>query len=156
MATNPLLESTELPRFSAILPEHVEPALLKTLEQNRERLDELLNQADQTELTFEDGILPLETLAEQLHRVWAPVSHLHSVTNSPELRSVYNDCLPVLARYQTEIAQNERLYRLYKNVYEKLPAGRQDGAGSLLRLALRDFRLAGVRCRLAAREEKTL
>jgi Zn-dependent oligopeptidase len=33
---------------------------------------------------------------------------------------------------------------LYKNVYEKLPAGRQDGAGSLLRLALRDFRLAGV------------
>lgn len=144
MATNPLLESTELPRFSAILPEHVEPALLKTLEQNRERLDELLNQADQTELTFEDGILPLETLAEQLHRVWAPVSHLHSVTNSPELRSVYNDCLPVLARYQTEIAQNERLYRLYKNVYEKLPAGRQDGAGSLLRLALRDFRLAGV------------
>ena len=144
MATNPLLESTELPRFSAVLPEHVEPALLKTLEQNRERLDELLNQADRTELTFEDGILPLESLAEQLHRVWAPVSHLHSVTNSPELRSVYNDCLPVLARYQTEIAQNERLYRLYKNVYEKLPAGRQDGAGSLLRLALRDFRLAGV------------
>lgn len=144
MATNPLLESTELPKFSEVLPEHVEPALLETLEQNRERLDELLHRADQTELSFEDGILPLETLAQQLHRVWAPVSHLHSVTNSPELRAVYNDCLPILARYQTEIAQNERLYRLYKNVYEKLPAGRQDGAASLLRLALRDFRLAGV------------
>jgi len=144
MATNPLLESTELPKFSAVLPEHVEPALIKTLEQNRERLDTLLNRADQTELTFEDGILPLETLAQQLHRVWAPVSHLHSVSNSPELRAVYNDCLPVLARYETEIAQNERLYRLYKNVYEKLPAERQDGAGSLLRHALRDFHLAGV------------
>ena len=144
MTTNPLLDSTELPKFSAVLPEHIEPALLQTLEQNRERLDELLNRADRTELTFEDGILPLETLAQQLHRVWAPVRHLHSVTNSPELRSVYNDCLPVLARYQTEIAHNERLYRLYKSIYEKLPAERQDGAGSLLRLALRDFRLGGV------------
>jgi oligopeptidase A len=144
MSTNPLLEATELPKFSAVLPEHVEPALLKTLEQNRERLDELLTRADESDLTFEDGILPLETLAQQLHRVWSPVSHLHSVSNSPELRAVYNDCLPVLARYETEIAQNERLYRLYKNVYEKLPTDRQDGAGSLLRHALRDFRLAGV------------
>ena len=144
MSTNPLLEATDLPKFSAVLPEHVEPALLKTLEQNRERLDELLTRADQSDLTFEDGILPLETLAQQLHRVWSPVSHLHSVSDSPEMRAVYNDCLPVLARYETEIAQNERLYRLYKNVYEKLPTDRQDGAGSLLRHALRDFRLAGV------------
>ena len=144
MSTNPLLEATELPKFSAVLPEHVEPALLKTLEQNRERLDELLTRADESDLTFEDGILPLETWAQQLHRVWSPVSHLHSVSNSPELRAVYNNCLPVLARYETEIAQNERLYRLYKNVYEKLPTDRQDGAGSLLRHALRDFRLAGV------------
>ena len=144
MSTNPLLEATELPKFSAVLPEHVEPALLKTLEQNRERLDELLTRADESDLTFEDGILPLETWAQQLHRVWSPVSHLHSVSNSPELRAVYNNCLPVLARYETEIAQNARLYRLYKNVYEKLPTDRQDGAGSLLRHALRDFRLAGV------------
>jgi oligopeptidase A len=83
MSTNPLLEATELPKFSAVLPEHVEPALLKTLEQNRERLDELLTRADESDLTFEDGILPLETLAQQLHRVWSPVSHLHSVSICP-------------------------------------------------------------------------
>jgi oligopeptidase A len=144
MANNPLLEDGELPKFSAIQPEHVEPALVEILRRNRKLLDELLSRSEQAELTFEDGILPIESLAQQLHRVWSPVSHLHAVKNSPELRAVYNDCLPVLARYQTEIAQDERLYRLYENVQANLPPDRRDGASSLLRLALRDFRLAGV------------
>lgn len=95
-------------------------------------------------LSFEEGILPLEDLADRLHRVWAPISHLHAVANNPQLRTAYNNCLPLLARYQTEIAQNERLYRLYQQVADRMPPGRADGAGAVLHHALRDFRLAGV------------
>lgn len=139
-----MLEPGELPKFSAIAAEHVEPALREILQQNRRQLSELLDRAERTELTFEDAILPIEYMAQQVHRVWSPVRHMHAVANSPELRSAYNDCLPVLARYETEIAQDERLYRLYESIDRKLPTERGDGAGSLLRLALRDFRLAGV------------
>ena len=144
MTTNPLLEHSGLPRFSEIQPEHVAPALRETLDRNRHGVDELLDAAELSELTFEEGILPLEALAQNVHKVWSPVSHLHAVQNTPELRSVYNECLPVLARYETEIAQNERLYRLYEKVSQTLPGDRQDGARSVVRNALRDFRLAGV------------
>jgi len=149
---NPLLESNGLPKFSVILPEHVEPAILEVIESNRTRLDELLERAEESELNFESGILPLEDLADRLHRVWAPICHLHAVANNPELRAAYNRCLPIVAGYQTEIAQDERLYRLYKKVADTLPAERSDGAASVVRLALRDFRLAGVD--LAAAEKQ--
>jgi oligopeptidase A len=95
-------------------------------------------------MNFESGILPLENLSDHLHRVWAPVSHLHAVKNSPALRAAYNACLPVLARYETEIGQDERLYKLYKDVAKNLSDSRTDGAGHLVRHALRDFRLSGV------------
>jgi len=104
----------------------------------------LLDESERRVLSFEEGILPLEDLADRLHRVWAPISHLHAVANNPQLRTAYNNCLPLLARYQTEIAQNERLYRLYQQVADRMPPGRADGAGAVLHHALRDFRLAGV------------
>jgi oligopeptidase A len=108
------------------------------------QLSQLLDAADGAAMDFETGILPLENLSDQLHRVWAPVSHLHAVTNSPALRTAYNNCLTVLARYETEIAQDERLYRLYENVARTLSEDRTDGAGHLVRHALRGFKLSGV------------
>ncbi len=114
------------------------------IDTNRKLLGQLLDEAEQTEMDFESGILPLENLSDHLHRVWAPVSHLHAVTNSPELRQAYNESLPVLAGYETEIGQDERLYQLYKKVAISLPDERKDGAVRLVQHALRGFRLSGV------------
>lgn len=152
MKPNPLLVADRLPEFSAIKPEHVEPALTDTLRANREHLEELLVAAQKQTPDFSTAILPLEELGDRLGRVWGPVSHLHSVMNSPELREVYNKCLPVLSRYQTEIAQDARLWRLYQRVGEALPDHAADSiagetaspASSVVNHALRDFRLAGV------------
>jgi len=149
MATNPLLAAAELPLFDAIRPEHVEPAVREVLDRNRAELDALLADSESRSPDFDTDILPLEELADRLHRAWSPVVHLHGVINNPELRAAYNNCLPELARYQTEVAQNERLYRLYRQVADRAvtegPAdGPPDAAASLLRLALRDFHLAGV------------
>ena len=38
---NPLLDLSALPRFSAVQPEHVEPALDEVLESNRARIEEI-------------------------------------------------------------------------------------------------------------------
>ncbi len=138
---NPLLEQRDLPPFSQIRPEHVEPALDATLERNRSELEALL-EGDGTP-DFASAIVPLEEMHERLHRVWSPVSHLQMVANSDALRDAYNRCLPKLSRYSTEVAQDERLYQLYKAVDET----QTDGNGprkAVLTHALRDFHLAGV------------
>jgi len=156
METNPLFATGRLPEFSAIKPEHVEPALTNTLKANRKRLEELLAVAEDQAADFATAILPLEELGDRLSRVWGPVVHLHGVQNSPELREAYNQCLPALSRYQTEVAQDTRLWRLYQRVGETLADdasaaaidgitdGVGSGAASIVRHALRDFHLAGV------------
>jgi oligopeptidase A len=141
--SNPLLEQDGLPPFSAIRPEHVLPAVTQVLDENRARVAEIVNGA-QGEDAFTNGVLALEELGDRLHHVWSPVSHLHGVANTPELRQAYNECLPLLARYETEMAQDERLYELYRRASDELADGRDTGAIRLLELALRDFHLAGV------------
>jgi oligopeptidase A len=140
--TNPLLAEQGLPRFSDILPEHIEPALDATLKRNREELEHILAQSETPDLV--NAINPLEEMHDRLHRAWSPVSHLQMVVSSDALRDAYNNCLPKLSRYATEMAQDERLYKLYKHVADNLDAESGAEASSLLEHALRDFRLAGV------------
>jgi oligopeptidase A len=139
--SNPLLDCHDLPSFSQIRPEHVEPAVRRVLDDNRARLEQILASADDG-ADFMQGILPLEELAERLQQAWSPVNHLHGVANTPALRDAYNTCLPLLTRYQTEMAQDERVYALYRRAAEL--DGRDRAASRLLTLALRDFHLAGV------------
>jgi oligopeptidase A len=140
--TNPLLATKGIPQFSQIKPEHVEAALDETLRRNREELEQILNRTD--EPSFADSIAPVEEMGDRLHRTWAPVSHLHGVANSDELRKVYNACLPKLSRYSTELAQNEKLFEIYRKVDSRLNAAEQPVEKHLLEHALREFRLAGV------------
>ncbi len=143
---NPLIDAAagELPPFASIRPEHVETALQATLERNRAELAAILRQSAVQAPSFEAVILPLEELGDRLHRVWSPVSHLHAVANTPELREAYNRCLPHLSRYHTELSQNGELFRLFETVSGSVAPDRDDGARALIDQALRDFRLAGV------------
>ncbi|RMD69806.1 MAG: oligopeptidase A, partial [Gammaproteobacteria bacterium] len=139
---NPLLKDWPLPPFSAIRPEHIEPALDRVLAENRRALEGLLAQ---DHYTWENLVTPLEAMGERLNRLWSPVRHLHAVADSEPLRKAYQACLAKLSAYATEIGQNERLYRAYLAIaegpeYDRLtPAQRK-----VIDDALRDFRLAGV------------
>ena len=147
MNNNPLLQATGLPAFAHIRPEHVEPAVLETIESSRAELEQLIETASQSAADFEALILPLEALGDRLHRVWAPVRHLQSVANAPELRAAYDACLPALSRYATELGHNQRLYQLYQRLSTEQAArqkGVREGGERLLQLAIRDFTLAGV------------
>ena len=147
MNNNPLLQETGLPAFAHILPEHVEPAVLETIEASQAELEKLIEAASQSDPDFEAVVLPLEALGDRLHRVWSPVRHLQSVANAPELRAAYDACLPALSRYATELGHNQRLYRLYQRLSDSKAAQREgvrEGGARLLELAIRDFTLAGV------------
>ena len=138
---NPLLEFTDLPPFSAIRPEHVEPAVDRLLADNRAALARILDPA--TPRTWDGVVQSVEDIDERLDRAWAPVAHLNSVRNSPELRAAHNACLPKLSEYHSEVGQNRALYEAWRAVAgggEPL----DDAQRRLLTNALRDVRLSGV------------
>ena len=140
---NPLLEMTGLPPFQHIKPEHVEPALEALIKHNREQLDSLLK--NNANYTWENLIEPLEDMDDRLGRMWSPVSHMNSVVNSDELRDAYNNCLPMLSEYSTEMGQNIDLYKAYQSIKDSAEFTKLDEAQQkIINNGLRDFHLSGI------------
>jgi oligopeptidase A len=132
-----------LPNFSNIKSDQIEPRLDQLLNENRTRIAELLNNS--AEYNWDNLVHPLEELADRLHKYWSPISHLHSVKQTPELRAAYQACLPKLTAYHTELEQNEKLYQAFLSLaensnYQQLNSAQQ----KIIQNQLRDFRLAGV------------
>ena len=140
--TNPLLDTSELPRFRDIAPEDTVPALQQLIAEHRRKLDELLTSSD--ELDFQSLVTPFEEMAHELSRVWSPVSHLQSVLDDAEWREAYNASLPLLTEHGTELSQNKKLQQAFQKVSESIPDDAPDAMRSLVDQALRNFRLAGV------------
>jgi oligopeptidase A len=132
-----------LPRFALIRPEHVKPALDAVLDQNRRELEAVLAVA--RDYTWDSFAQPIEDMKERLSRMWSPVSHLNGVMNSDALRAVYNENLPRLSEYFTELAQDERLYAGYKAIAASAGfAALTQAQKKIVTNTLRDFRLAGA------------
>ncbi len=140
---NPLLNYSALPRFSEIKPAHVVPAIKTVLAENRVSITRFLESGG--DYTWENLIQPLEDLADRLAHVWSPVSHMNAVVNSAATRDAYNECLPLLSAYTTELGQNETLYNAYKSIAERDDYLSLDHAQrKVVDNALRDFHLSGV------------
>jgi len=141
--SNPLLQPAELPAFSAIKPEHVQPAIEQFLVENRQQIQQLL--ADVETPDWEQFIAPIEALDDRLSQAWSPVSHMNSVVNSDALREAYNACLPLLSEYSTEMGQSPELYQAYQTIADSDQfAALGQAQQKSIENALRDFRLAGV------------
>ena len=143
-ATNPLLQSYDLPPFSAIRAEHVQPAIEQILADNRAAIAKILEtQAKQP--TWAGLVLAMDELNDRLGAAWSPVSHLNAVCNSPELRQAYEACLPALSAYSTEMGQNRELFKAYEALANGPEAASFDVAQkTILEHSLRDFRLSGI------------
>lgn len=140
---NPLLETHKLPPFSSIKAEHIKPALEQILQNNRERIANVL--ATVTSPTWENFMAPMQQWDDELAQAWSPVGHLNGVLNSDELREAYNACLPLLSQYSTELGQNQALCEMYK----KLEASAEfttfnKAQKKAITNTLRDFHLSGV------------
>jgi len=140
--TNPLLDTSSLPRFAEIAPEHVMPALIELIAAHRQKLDDLLDNTPDPD--FDSLVAPIEEMEHELARVWSPVSHLQGVLGSREWRDAYNEALPLLTQYGTELSQNTRLQKAYAAVDQGLSEQTGTAQKRVVEHALRDFRLAGV------------
>ncbi len=145
--SNPLLDFSDLPRFDAIRPDHVGPAV-----------DELLTQADQALAQVTDPAFPadwtamsrvLDVATERLGRAWGAVGHLNAVADTPELRAAYNAALPRVTDFWTRLGADERLYAKYKAIDPATLNAEQRQARTN---ALRNFVLSGAELQGAAKE----
>jgi oligopeptidase A len=143
---NPLLgmsKKSALPPFQHIKPEHVEPALEALIKSNREQIETLLK--ENQHYTWDNLIQPLEDMDDRLGRLWSPVSHMNSVVNSDELRDAYNNGLPLLSEYSTEMGQNVELYQAYQAIKDSPEFSKlEEAQKKIIDNALRDFHLSGI------------
>ncbi len=130
-----------MPAFGRIEASHARPALEKVLAENRARVGELTAQANPT---FASLVAPVEELSYRLSRAWSPIAHLNAVANSPQMREAYNDCVPLLTEYSSELGQNAALQAAYLYVLKSEADALDPPQRKVIENALRDFRLAGV------------
>jgi oligopeptidase A len=140
---NPLLDFSDLPRFDAVKPEHIGPAVAALLDENRAVVARL--EAPMQQVDWDNFVEPLDNATEKLSRAWGIVSHLNAVADTPELRAAYNENLPKVTEFWTELGQNLALFDKYKALkaspaYEGLTPARK----KIIENALRDFRLGGA------------
>ncbi len=142
-STNALLDFSGLPRFDAITPSDVQPAIDLLLANNRALVERLTS--DEVPATWSTFAAPLADEIEQLSRAWGVVGHLHSVNDIPEWREAYNGMLPEVSRFFAELGQNLKLFAKYKAIRESseyatlTPAQRK-----IVDNEIRDFRLSGA------------
>ncbi|CAG0996643.1 oligopeptidase A [Rhodocyclaceae bacterium] len=140
---NPLLDFSGLPRFDAITPEHVAPAIGELLAESRTLVERLA--APETPATWDAFVQPMVDTGERLSRAWGIVGHLHSVNDIPPWRDAYNGMLPEVTRYYAELGQNLALFAKYKALrgspeYAALAPERR----RIVDNEVRDFRLSGA------------
>ncbi|SMB23253.1 Oligopeptidase A [Sterolibacterium denitrificans] len=140
---NPLLDFSALPRYDAIQPEHVAPAITELLAENRHVVERLAR--PDTPATWEGFMAPLTDVGERLSRAWGIVGHLHGVNDIPPWREAYNARLPEITRFYTELGQNQALFACLKKLraseeYGRLSATRQ----RIVDNDIRNFRLSGA------------
>jgi oligopeptidase A len=140
---NPLLDFSGLPRFDAVAPDHVAPAIRELLDENRALIDTLTR--PETPATWDGFVAPLTDAGERLSRAWGIVGHLHAVNDVPAWREAYNAMLPEVSRFYAELGQNLALFARFKALaaspeYATLSPARR----RILDNDLRDFRLSGA------------
>jgi oligopeptidase A len=140
---NPLLDFSGLPQFDRIQPEHITPALDTLIQEGKQTIEQLaISDAAPTWQNFAE---PLEQIEEKLSRAWSQVGHMNAVVNSPALREAYNDNLPKLTDFYSDLAQDERLY----NKFKALKASREyasltQAQKKIIDNEIRDFKLGGA------------
>ncbi len=90
-------------------------------------------------------VTPMEEMADELHRFFGPVSHLHGVADTEALRAVYSECVSRVSAFGAELEQDAGLCAAYHRLRAGPTFAEFDNARRrLVENALRDFRLGGV------------
>jgi oligopeptidase A len=140
---NPLLDFSGLPRFDAVTPDLVAPAVRQLLDDFRRLVSTL--EKPEAPATWSDFMQPMIDAGERLGRAWGVVGHMHSVMDTPAWREAYNELLPEVSGFYAELGQNLALFDKTRRLragpeFATLTPTRQ----RIVEHDLRDFRLSGA------------
>jgi len=153
---NPLLDFSGLPKFESFSPALVKPAIEQLIADARRTVMDVC--AASASPSWTNVVTPIDDVTERLGRAWGMVGHLNAVVNSPALRDAYNDMLPTITQFWTQLSQNEALFAKYKQIRASSdtsapntpPIGELSSAQKRsLDNEIRDFRLGGAELSLA-------
>ncbi|WP_320034021.1 M3 family metallopeptidase [Halarcobacter sp.] len=125
--------------------------LEQLLNDSKKKIDELLNIENKT---YENFVKPYEMIGEGINDFLTPIFHIDSVKNSEITQKVYEECLPLISDYETEISQNDNIYRSLKDIQDKSYTTLNDIQKKVLENEIRDFKLSG--CHLDEKNKKRL
>jgi len=130
---------------------------IDNLENFPKELDTLLNEqrsiidniTKSEDTSYAKVLKPLQDLDEELGLFFTPLSHLNSVMNSDETQKAYEESLPLLSKFGSEMAQNVELFKKI----EQIKADSEE-AKTVVKHDIRDFVLSGVN--LSTKEKKRM
>lgn len=137
-----LLNLDNEPNFAGIETESIKPAMQTAMKQAREAIADIKTQP---EITWLNTVERLTDITEKVGRIWGVVSHLNAVVDTAPLRAVYNELMPEVTIFFTEIGQDIALYERFKTI-KNSPEFSQLSTAQQTKLAhdLRDFVLSGA------------
>lgn len=135
---------------------------LENLENSKIELSELLTQSKKEieklleieNKTYENFVKPYEEIGESINEFLTPIFHIDSVKNSDLTQKVYEECLPLISDYETDLSQNENIYRSLKDIQDNNSLSLNDIQKKVLENEIRDFKLSG--CHLDEINKKRL
>ncbi len=124
---------------------------LENIENSKVNLEEILKNSKQQidtlleieEKTYENFVKPFEEVGESISDFITPIFHIDSVKNSEITQKIYEECLPLISNYQTEISQNDNIYRSLKDIQDNCNTSLNDIQKNVLEIEIRDFKLSG-------------
>ncbi|MFC3874785.1 M3 family metallopeptidase [Neisseria musculi] len=140
--SNVLLNLADEPRYHEIQTGDIRPALETAMSEARAEIAAIKARSG---ATWENTVERLTDITERVGRIWGVVAHLNSVADTPELRAVYNEMMPEVTVFFTEIGQDIELYERFKAIKNSPEFSRLDAARQTkLNHDLRDFVLSGA------------
>ncbi|WP_043902980.1 M3 family metallopeptidase [Kingella kingae] len=142
MSANILLNLDNEPRYNEIRVDDIKPAMQTAMSEAREQIAQIKTQP---ETTWLNTVETLTDITERVGRIWGVVAHLNSVVDTPELRAVYNELMPEVTVFFTEIGQDIELYERFKAIKNAPEFAKLDNAQQTkLAHDLRGFVLSGA------------
>ena len=121
------------------------------VDNNRQKLKEILKINNKT---YKNFVVPYELMSEQLNNFYTLIFHIDSVKNSKITQKVYTNCLPIISLYETEILQNEKLYRAFRFILDNEKNSLNIEQIKVLENEIKKFKLGG--CGLKEKEKDKL
>ena len=135
---------------------------IENFENSSKVLEELLNNSrvevekllEIKNKTYKNFVLPFAEIGEKINEFITPIFHLDSVKNSKITSKVYEECLPLISKYESEISQNENIYTSFKNIQSNEKSTLSNIQLKVLENEIRDFELSG--CQLENNKKQRL